>query len=279
MAVSASALRIDPREAAQYAYRSGGLCRSTPNVRSPLPGEEVIESDPLRTVELLALLEEATTPLRHDVRNRIASVRNLAFFVRRKLSGEVAPQRDPRVDEFLNKIEGEVQRTDEVIEAWSTRSQAVRTPDARRVRISDCVGLAARTARLPISLGVELPASSESDGLEVEADAETLAFAVRCLIENAGEASAAGSVRVAAERIANDCRVTVIDHGPGIADPARCLDRFQTTKPGHLGLGLCMARRIVTRLGGELVFGNPETGAEVSLVMPIAGTRARLPSA
>ena len=54
-----------------------------------------------------ALLEEATTPLRHDVRNRIASVRNLAFFVRRKLSTELAPDRDPRVNDFLAKIEGE----------------------------------------------------------------------------------------------------------------------------------------------------------------------------
>ena len=43
------------------------------------------------------MLEEATTPLRHDVRNRISSVRNLSFFVRRKLAAEVVPERDPRV--------------------------------------------------------------------------------------------------------------------------------------------------------------------------------------
>ena len=54
-------------------------------------------ADPLRTVEMLALLEEATTPLRHDVRNRIASIRNLSYFVRRKLACEVVPERDPRV--------------------------------------------------------------------------------------------------------------------------------------------------------------------------------------
>ena len=82
-------------------------------------------ADPLRTVEMLALLEEASTPLRHDVRNRIASIRNLAYFVRRKLGSEHVPERDPRIVEFLSKIEAEVQRTDEVIEGWSSRVQAV----------------------------------------------------------------------------------------------------------------------------------------------------------
>jgi signal transduction histidine kinase len=228
--------------------------------------------DPLRTVELLALLEEATTPLRHDVRNRIASVRNLAFFVRRKLSTELAPDRDSRVNDFLSKIEGEVQRTDEVIENWSTRSQAVRASELGRVPVVECLRLALDSARLPATVGLELAPPSEP--LEVEADREALAFAVRCLIENAGEAIGAGVVCVAAERAADSCRMTVTDSGPGIADPARCLERFESSKPGHLGLGLCMARRIVTRLGGDLVVGAPAEGAQVSLLVPLAGTRA-----
>jgi C4-dicarboxylate-specific signal transduction histidine kinase len=64
----------------------------------------------------------------------------------------------------------------------------------------------------------------------------------------------------------------VSDDGPGIADAARCLERFETTKPGHLGLGLCMARRIASRLGGDLVIGRPESGAQVSLLVPLPGS-------
>jgi signal transduction histidine kinase len=226
--------------------------------------------DPLHTVELLALLEEATTPLRHDVRNRIASVRNLAFFVRRKLATEVAPDRDPRVLDFLLKIEGEVQRTDEVIEAWSKRLQEVRPRAMERVRVTDCVRLAMASARLPSSVGLELSEPHE-EGLELDAERDVLAFAVRCLIENSGEAMGAGLVRISAERAADQCRVTVSDHGPGIADAVRCLERFETTKPGHLGLGLCMARRIASRLGGDLLIGSPASGAQVSLVVPLPG--------
>jgi signal transduction histidine kinase len=96
---------------------------------------------------------------------------------------------------------------------------------------------------------------------------------VRCLIENAAEAMELGVVRVAAERAADACRITVTDSGPGIHDPARCLERFESSKPGHLGLGLCMAHRIVTQLGGDLVVGAPAQGAEVSLLVPLAGLR------
>jgi signal transduction histidine kinase len=231
----------------------------------------VIDSDPLRMVELLALVEEASTPLRHDVRNRIASVRNLAFFVRRKLAAEENPQRDPRVAEFLAKIETEVERTDEVMDVWSALVQRARIGENRPVNVAACVQLAIEASRLPASVSAELAVEGEAT---VEADLHVLAFALRCLIENAGESIGSGVVSIRAVRAEKDCTITVCDRGSGIADKVGCLERFQSTKPGHLGLGLCMAQRISTRLGGELVIGAPEVGAEVSLRLPIAGTQS-----
>ena len=228
--------------------------------------------DPLRAVEMVALLEEATTPLRHDVRNRIASIRNLSYFVRRKLASEVVAERDPRVPEFLAKVEGEVQRTDDLIDAWGVSVLGLRSSQVIRVKVDDCLRLAIDCARLPTDVGVELTSTSEP--LELEADLETIAFAVRCLLENAAEATASGNVGVAAERDEDQCVITVTDSGPGFTNTVRCLERFESTKPGHLGLGLCMARRIASRLGGDLEIGNPELGAQVSLRVPLAGTRS-----
>jgi len=228
--------------------------------------------DPLRTVEMIALLEEATTPLRHDIRNRIASIRNLSYFVRRKLAAEVVPERDPRVNEFLAKVEGEVQRTDDLIEAWSVSVHALRSSEVGRVRVADCVRLAIDSVRA--TARVEFEFVSPREPIEVEGELEVLALALRCLLENAAEAAGSGSVGVAAVREADQCIVTVTDRGPGFDDTTRCLERFESTKPGHLGLGLCIARRIATRFGGELVIGEPELGAQVSLVVAIAGTRS-----
>jgi len=231
-------------------------------------------ADPLRTVEMLALLEEATTPLRHDIRNRIASIRNLSYFVRRKLASELAPERDPRVNEFLTKIENEVQRTDDLIEAWGVSVSDLHSSEAERVGVSDCVRLAVDSARLPREVRVEFVPPTEP--LEVEGELEMLALALRCLVENAGEAAGSGSITVEVEREADQCNVMVSDRGPGIADPVRCLERFESTKPGHLGLGLCVARRIAARFGGDVVIGSPEVGAQVTLVVPIAGTQPAL---
>ena len=231
-------------------------------------------ADPLHMVEVLALLEEASTPLRHDVRNRIASIRNLSFFVRRKLASETVPERDPRVNEFLSKIEGEVQRTDEVIEAWSARVQQACERPTERASVLDCLRLAGDCARLPSSIGLEVAALA-ADTLEVECNREVLAFALRCLIENAGEALGSGVVSIRVQAEADQCRITVSDSGPGIADAARAMERFETTKPGHLGLGLCMARRVASRLGGDLLIGRPERGAEVSLLLPLVGASSQ----
>lgn len=220
---------------------------------------------------MLAVLEEATTPLRHDVRNRIASIRNLSYFVRRKLAAETSPERDPRVPGFLAKVEAEVQLTDDLIEAWGISVQGMRPSQVVPMRAVDCAHLAVECARLPARVGIEFMAPSES--LEIEADLEMLAFAVRCLLENAAEAVGAGSVSVAIEREGNQCIFIVTDRGPGFENPTRCLERFESSKPGRLGLGLCMARRIASRLGGELTIGAPESGAQVSLLVPLAGTR------
>jgi signal transduction histidine kinase len=232
--------------------------------------------DPLYITELLALIEESTAPVRHDVRNRIASVRNLAFFVRRKLASENNTERDPRVNEFLIKIEAEVQRTDEVIDAWSARVQGVRALDASAVAVNDSVRLAIECARVPPSVAFALLAAD--DPLQIDGDFQALAFAVRCLLENAGEAVESGSVSIRTLREAADCVIAVVDRGPGIIDRARCLERFETSKPGHLGLGLCMVRRIAARFGGDLVIGAPETGAEVSLRIPLARARSASPT-
>jgi nitrogen-specific signal transduction histidine kinase len=52
----------------------------------------------------------------------------------------------------------------------------------------------------------------------------------------------------------NQCRVAVVDDGPGI-DPAladRLFDPFVTSKPEGMGLGLPLVRRAAEKLSGEV---------------------------
>lgn len=223
--------------------------------------------DPLRAAELRCLLDEATSPLRHDVRNRIASIRNLAYFVRRKVSAEQVSDRDPRIVDFLSKIEAEVQRTDDTIEQWSQKSHATLGGELQRVDLAECIRLAVSTARVASEIRFQIAPSAEP--LEVQADLQRLAVAIRCLLENAAEATVSGTVRIASQREQEQCRIVVRDQGPGLSDAAFHRERFESSKPGHLGLGLFMARRIAAQFAGELERGAPASGAEVSLVLPL----------
>ena len=83
-----------------------------------------------------------------------------------------------------------------------------------------------------------------------------------------------GSLSIGAKVTAPTIEVTIEDEGTGI--PADVLEKmfepFFTTKDLGTGLGLSMARDVMTRLGGEISAENrPSRGAVFVLNFPIAG--------
>jgi C4-dicarboxylate-specific signal transduction histidine kinase len=68
-----------------------------------------------------------------------------------------------------------------------------------------------------------------------------------------------------------DVCVSVVDSGPGLAPGAidRLFEAFYTTKPGGLGLGLCICRSIIEAHGGELwASANMARGATFQFTVP-----------
>lgn len=64
-------------------------------------------------------------------------------------------------------------------------------------------------------------------------------------------------------------RINVIDNGPGVPEERRgdLFEPFVSSKPGHLGLGLTLARELVRELGGELVL-DPLMPTTFSVYIP-----------
>jgi two-component system, NtrC family, nitrogen regulation sensor histidine kinase NtrY len=81
-----------------------------------------------------------------------------------------------------------------------------------------------------------------------------------------------------------DCgavEIRVTDNGPGflqdIVDQA--FDPYVTSKPKGTGLGLAIVKKLVEEHGGQIRAGNrPERGAEISIILPIAGAGETLGS-
>ncbi len=227
--------------------------------------------DPLAALERAAFAEEYVSALRHDLRNKLASIRNSAFYLSRRTKKLALWAEDPNVPRLFAIIDESTEGADELLRGSSgLRAFVGRT--ARQVAARGPIELAIASARVPPGLGLKLLLADAV----VACDPEELALALRCLVENAAEATGPqGVVRVEAGPAPAGFVVAVIDAGPGI-DPARYGDVFlpmATTKPGHLGLGLNVARRIARRYGGDVAVVPAESGATVALTLPAPATR------
>jgi signal transduction histidine kinase len=78
---------------------------------------------------------------------------------------------------------------------------------------------------------------------------------------------------VSARESAGQVEVRIDDDGRGLAaDHPGEIRPFYTTRPGGLGLGLPLARKIVLLHGGSLeLAGRTPTGARVLVLLPSAG--------
>ena len=68
-------------------------------------------------------------------------------------------------------------------------------------------------------------------------------------------------------------RIRIRDQGKGLpaGEPQQLFERFFTTKPKGLGMGLAISRSLVENLGGQLwAENNPEGGASFCFSLPLA---------
>jgi signal transduction histidine kinase len=215
----------------------------------------------LAAVERAAVAEEVASLLRHDLRNRLAVVRNAATYMRKKLSPTDAWRGDPRLETFAKILETEIAAANELLSDRLSLGHLF-ARRVSRVEASECIAFAIAEARAPRTSAVEVDARS----CDLTIDASELALAVRCLVDNALEASnvASAPVRVRVRADADRCVIEIVDAGAGIASD-RLSDAqraFYTTKEGHAGLGLNIASRIATRYGGKLeIVAAPGGGA------------------
>jgi signal transduction histidine kinase len=214
--------------------------------------------------------------MRHAVRNKLAAARNAATYIQRRLSKTEAWQSDPRIQTFYGFIETELDAAAELLDPKDALAHLF-TRHAERVPASRCIREAVEHARVGAdaarAVRVEVP-----DDAEVIVDPRELALAVRCLVENAFDATGGkGPVSVRGSREADRFVIEVADDGPGIEESRRedAMRPFFTTKPGHAGLGLAIARRIARRYDGGLALGtSPSGGLVARLELPTAGGQA-----
>jgi len=146
-------------------------------------------------------------------------------------------------------------------------------PEQAPLELRSLLDAALASFRLPASQrGVSLELDAPASLPAVRGDARQLAWVASNLIGNALRHSPdAGHVRVRARAQSGAVRVTVEDEGPGVpTDAAETIFEpfVQGGRPGGVGLGLAIARRVVRAHGGRIWAESRRSGGYFAFTLP-----------
>jgi two-component system sensor kinase FixL len=206
--------------------------------------------------ERLADIGAITARIVHDLGNPLAGVSMQAQLLLRRASRDPATPASSLRDPAARIVE-EVGRLDHLIKDFLDFARQQRL-DLRRIVLPPLL------QRL---VDLWRPVAAERDivlGLEVvpeppplEADEEKLRRVLENLVKNAIEAIDRGPGRVDLCLVAptvDRVRIVVKDDGPGVPASLQMFRMFETTKRDGSGLGLSIAKQIITAHGGQIGF-------------------------
>jgi PAS domain S-box-containing protein len=225
----------------------------------------------------IASISELATSLAHEVSQPLSAIHLCSETALRWLDRAQPDIEEARAQ--LSRIGTQAGRATSVI----NRVRQMTLPSATRKRTSsfgtileDAMALVAPQAR---SLKTSLLLSPGDDELWILADSIEIEQVIVNLLSNALHAMEAGrspTRQITATTASRDGQVVCVisDTGPGIdADHVdRLFDRFFTTKPSGLGLGLSICRTIAEAHGGSVEIANREdrSGVRSTLFLPLA---------
>jgi signal transduction histidine kinase len=216
----------------------------------------------------------------HQVKSPLTAIKGFAQLARRAHGATGDP--GERVARHLSVIEQQADRigrlVDELADANQVRKGILRLDPAP----CDLAALAraAVEAQQPVLATHRIALTVAAEPLPIHADPARLTRAIGQLLLNAAKYSpAADRIEVTISRAGHAANLAVRDCGIGIraADLDRIFERFYratdgtAANPDGLGLGLFIAREIVTRSGGTIrAESTPGEGSTFHLTLPLA---------
>ena len=244
-----------------------------------LERSEAMQALQARTRELVDAdhrKDEFLATLAHELRNPLAPLRN-GLSLMRADRAEVRERALPMMERQLNHM---VRLVDDLLDI-ARISRGTITLERRRVRLDEIIQTAAETSRPLIqAAGHELGIALPDQPLWVDADLTRMAQVVSNVLNNAAKYTPdGGRIVLSTARRGGDVEISVADNGVGI--PGDMLDKVfdmftqvetsRNRSHGGLGLGLALARYLVTMHGGSITArsGGAGSGTTVSIRLPL----------
>jgi signal transduction histidine kinase len=234
-----------------------------------------------RLTEVLELRSEFVAALVHDLKNPITAILGFTSLMGDRWAALEPEQRTRSLDAIAGEGERLLRMVDEVLYSTSVEAGA----ELRRapVTVVELLGPLVDTvavgtcAQEGVQRTIELLVPPGDEAATVRGDAQALRHVFTNLLDNAIKYSAPGrpvEVRVSAG--GSHVEVAVTDHGDGIAaeDLPHVFERFRQLpgrSRGGVGLGLYIARTLVTAQGGQLsVSSEVGRGSTFHVALPAA---------
>jgi len=222
----------------------------------------------------VATLGEISSGIAHELSQPLAAILSNAQAARRFLDA------DPQEIEEVRAILEDIVRDDKRAGAVIHRLRAMLSKQAPASEIVDLNEVAREAVHILngeiVGRDVAVELDLTSDATAVEASRVEFLQVLVNLILNATQAMSVAPpadrlLRIGTRREDDLVRLVVFDTGPGISPEVlpRIFEPFVTTKPGGLGIGLALCRRMVEAHGGSIEARNlPEGGASLTIEMP-----------
>ena len=211
----------------------------------------------------------------HELRTPVAAALALAETLEMGVDDEATRE------DFHRRLTGEITRLGGIVEGLLKLSRLETGRDEFAVEAlepGELLNVAARRIEPLLTDGRSLALVDEAH-LPAVGDRERTLEVLSNLLDNALRVSpVGGTVTLGAFAGEDEVRFEVRDEGPGITprDRARVFERFYTGEESRSdidssGLGLAIARHIVTNLGGRIWVADRTPGATVCFTLPAGG--------
>lgn len=202
--------------------------------------------------EKLAAIGKLAGGVGHELRNPLGAIKNAVYYVKGKVGASELGQQEPRLIEFLDIIDDEINSSNKIINDLLNFSR-VGKPSASPTQIKKVIENA--LSRTPLPENIRLTKSLNSSLPEIEIDADQIQQVLVNIIANAAQAMPdGGRLSISAEEKEKSLEVEITDTGGGIAEDvmAKIFDPLFTTRAKGIGLGLAVCKSIIDRHEGHI---------------------------
>jgi len=202
--------------------------------------------------EKLAAIGQLAGAVGHELRNPLGAIKNAIYYVKGKVAKSELGQKEPRVIEFLDIADDEVNSSNKIINDLLGFSR-VGKPAVSPARIKEVVGDA--LSHLTIPENIEMVKKLDADLPEVNIDTDQVRQVLVNMIMNAVQAMPeGGKLTIGAKRKDKFLEVEISDSGCGIPKEAtgKIFDPLFTTRAKGIGLGLAVCKAIIDRHQGHI---------------------------